>query len=575
MATNKLKDRFDDLEKLAQGAGLKHYPVNFFEVPVGVIYEVASYGLPTRYSHWSFGRVYEHQKTYGEMGMSKIYELILNNNPSYAFLDKSNPDTINLLIAAHCFGHADFFANNIMFRRCGEVDMVNQAKQHAEIIDGFRRDYGDDEVDSWLDVALALERHIDVYRGLSREKYEERHVEYKETKRDKWDGIAGKQKPLIQKLVKGLYIPPHPEKDFLWFLSNYANLEPWQQAIFDIVRRESYYFYPQYRTKIMNEGWASYFHAELMRQYSFGDDNDYGVKGIKHPLTAEEHLDFAAAHEKVVQPGLKMHLKVELPEFNPRTGQKTGTTKRLHPQIAKDPQLFHAATRTNPYYIGFRIFRDIKSRWDGYFEKGYMENEWGDRVPVTVNGDQKIREVMQSEDDVSFFRNYLTDELVEELHLFVYGSTKKYKDALDVQEDIRDTLDDADEINERSKIGATIIENKTLAVRTKDTKEIINTFAKVQSNYGVPSLVIRRVDESGLLRIEHLLEDDVNCDLEYATQVLKYVHRAWGREVELIRKDPVRKRTHVLKFSGSEPELDYLEMDYPESVEKDAAPSSW
>lgn len=573
MSTDKLKERLVDIERLARGAGLKHYPVQFFEVPSTVIYEVASYGLPTRYSHWSFGRVYEHQKTYGEMGMSKIYELILNNNPSYAFLDVTNPDTINLLVAAHCLGHSDFFANNIMFRLCGETDMVSVAKRHAEIIDNFRRDYGDDEVDEWLDIALSLERHIDVRRGLRREKYPNRHVEYEEHKRGEWDDVVGKKTPLINKVVKGLHIPPHPEKDVLWFLSNYANMEPWQQTIFDIVRRESYYFYPQFRTKIMNEGWASYYHAELMRQYSFGDDNDYGVKGIKYPLTAEEHLDFVSAHEKVVQPGLKMPLKVELPDIDPRTGKQTGTVKRWNPVVAQNPQLFHHATKINPYYVGFRMFRDIKERWDEYFKQGYREDEYGEHIPVTINGDQKIREVMEEEDDISFFRNYLTEKLVEELHLFVFGNTDKYTDDLDFQEKTKDVdVEDLDQYSSTEKI---IIDNKTVVVRSKEVDEIVAAMAKGHNNFGVPCIVIRRVDESGLLRLEHLPEDSTNCDFKYASNVLKYIHKAWGREVELIRKSPQRNKTFVLKYNGHEVELDYMSLDYPDCVEKDAAPSSW
>ena len=256
MATNQTKDRFKEIEELAVAAGLKHYDVQFFEVPTSVIYEVASYGLPTRYSHWSFGRVYQYQKTQGEMGHSKIYELILNNNPAYAFLDTSNTETINLMICAHCLGHSDFFANNVMFREANEENMVQVAKRHAESIDQYRKDYGDDEVDEWLDVALSLEHHIDVYKKLRRSRYPKRHIEFHDRKIGEWEDLHPNDDPLVKKVVEGAYLPPQPEKDLLWFLTEYANMEDWQKRIFEIVRCESYYFYPQYRTKIMNEGWA-------------------------------------------------------------------------------------------------------------------------------------------------------------------------------------------------------------------------------------------------------------------------------------------------------------------------------
>jgi len=106
MASDIMKERFDEIERLAVAAGLKPFDVQFFEVPTSFIYEVASYGLPTRYSHWSFGKVHQYQRTQGEMGFSKIYELILNNDPSYAFLDKNNTMTSNLMICAHCLAHS-------------------------------------------------------------------------------------------------------------------------------------------------------------------------------------------------------------------------------------------------------------------------------------------------------------------------------------------------------------------------------------------------------------------------------------------------------------------------------------
>ncbi len=941
MASDLLKDRFEEIERLGHAAGLRPYDIHFFEVPVSLIYEVASYGLPTRYSHWSFGKVHLYQRMQGEMGFSKIYELIINNNPSYAFLDKSNTDTTNLLVCAHVVGHADFFRNNIMFRRCGEENMIQVAKRHAEIIDSYRKDYGDDEVDEWLDTALALERHIDIFRGVKRSRYPKRHIVYKERTPTKWEDVVEEQRePLVKKIIKGIHIPPHPEKDLLWFLSEYANLEPWQQNIFEIVRRESYYFYPQYRTRILNEGWAcvssdskilteqgllrideynsckhedskcyngeefvnrsdtyiteekdglfiltnrglsikcasnhrfqiedgrfvaakdlkidtslrfisginkwneeiqfiecgyvpekqasrdvntidrvvfddkfakfiafwigegctsknrgiyirnsdkpllvklgeyikdtfnvnyaihrvkdggnerynlefysralftllkqicnghktsrqkripnlvfkspkpvvvaflrslfdaegcvyhkdckakhiiftssslemindvavllsnfgiygnflynkkdgyedvyqikiatsclrlyseqigfddpskskklseilstctfnnmskldtvkiiridkirdifydftvpdrhqyvangmvhhnSYWHAELMKQYALGDENDYGVKDIKYPLSSEEHLDFLINHEKVVQPGMKMHLKIEVPECD-SVGRPTGKTyKDWDSRIKANPSLFHKVTRLNPYYMGFRIFRDIKERWDEYFEQGFYENEWDDKIPVTINGNQKIREVMMEEDDVSFFRNYLTEKLCEDLHLFAYGNTDKYADDYGIQENIKKRIGDhGDKHLGELPIDDQLIENKTSIVRTKEMKDIVSFLARSLNNYGVPAIVVRRVDEAGLLRLEHIDDDLVNLDIDYAQFVLRYIGRAWGRPVELIRK--TKKRTWIMSYDGVSFEVGHELPDYPENIESNQTPSSW
>lgn len=571
MATNILKERFVEIESLAHAMGLDYYDMLFFEVPQSMIYQAAAYGLPTRYSHWSHGKMFQYQRTQGEMGFSKIYEMIFNASPAVALLDVNNTDVTNLMIAAHCAGHSHFFKQNILFRKNGETNMIHTAKLHAEIIDNFRNDYGDDEVDDWLDLALALERHIDVYRGFHRKKYDTRHVEYEERVPTEWEDIVEKEhRPLLKRVVKGIHVPPHPEKDLLWFLSEYANLEPWQKQVFEIVRRESYYFFPQHQTKIINEGMACYAHTEIMCQYALGDKNEYGVE-IKHPLSAAEHLDFVALHEKVVQPGMKFPLKVK--EVDNR-GRPTGK-KVWNPILNSRPGLFNKVTRINPYYVGYKILQDIKKRWDEYYKQGYMEDEMIGRISVTTTGAQKVLEVVSDEDDVSLLRKYLTEELCEELHLFAYGSVQQYCDDYETQEDIQKRISENpdDDLGEHGLIDQQIIHNKTVAVKTKEIKDIVNYFAKSNSNYGVPLIVVRRIDENGLLRLEHMAEDSVNIDIKYAEQVLKYVGRVWSRPVELIRKG--KDKTWVMRYDGMSFEVDYEAPDYPEIIENNQIPSSW
>lgn len=575
MATDVMKDRIRELERLARAAGLKPYQTHFFEVPTRIITTVASYGLPTRYSHWSFGRAYEHQCSEAEMGRSKIYELILNNDPAYAFLDKSNTDTANLLVAAHCLAHSDFFANNMLFQQIGETSFVDVGKKHAAIIEQFKKDFGDEVVDDWLDIALSIERHIDIHKGLNRPKYLGHRIVYEEREKKPWEDLYDSElDPVFEKKVAGIYLPPKPERDLLWFLSEYASLEPWQRRILEIVRRESFYFWPQYRTKILNEGWAAYWHAELLRQYSYGDQNEFGVTGIQHPLTSEEHLDFVALHEKVVQPGLKLRLKIEVDDLD-HTGRPTGKRKRVYnPILQANPGLMGAAIRLNPYYVGFRILRDIEKRWDEYYKKGFMEDDFGRKVPVTINGRQKLFQIREECDDVSLLRNYLTEELAAELHLFSYGNNDKYKDDYRTQQKIRDRFDDKDDQKfGENKMDPQIIENKTVLVHSKDLKEVVSTFARVSDSYGAPVIVARRVDADGTLRLEHLEHDPVNVDIDHAEHVLKGIYQIWKRPLELIRKDG--KKTWVLIYNNDKMEVNWENGDYPETIEKDAPPSAW
>ncbi len=321
--------------------------------------EVAAYGLPTRARHWSYGKVYNSQRLYGTMGLSKIYEIVLNNDPGLAFLLDSNPEIANLLVAAHVFGHVDFFKHNAMFADTNR-NMVNDAVAHALRIDGYIERYGLEAVEHLMDIGFALDRHIDPHLGVARQPYPERRIVEKERNVQPYDDLFGAAARSITYEVTGERIPPHPEHDLLYFLSRYAPLEDWQKDVLSIIRDESYYFYPQYLTKILNEGWASYWHAELFHQYG-------GV-------SPAEMIEFARLHAGVVNPGGRFSL--------------------------------------NPYYLGFTILHDIEDRWDKMHEAGESN----------LTGRQKLFEVRRDEDDISFLRNYLTLELMEKMKLFAYGS---------------------------------------------------------------------------------------------------------------------------------------------------------
>jgi stage V sporulation protein R len=350
--------RVAELEALARQHGLDFFPTSFEVVPHDIMTEVAAYGLPTRARHWSYGKVYQSQRLYGTMGLSKIYEIVLNSNPGLAFLLDTNPEIANLLVAAHVFGHVDFFKNNVLFAPTNR-NMINDAVAHALRIDGYIERYGLETVEHLMDIGFALDRHIDPHQRVTRQPYPQRQVVEKERSAQPYDDLFDTARPSVTYEVVGERIPPHPEHDLLWFLSTYAALDPWQQDVLQIIREESYYFYPQFLTKILNEGWASYWHAELFHQYD-------GV-------SPEEMIEFACLHAGVVNPGGRLSL--------------------------------------NPYYLGYSILVDIEKRWDTLYAAGDS--------PLT--GRQKLFEVRRTEDDISFLRNYLTIELMEKLNLFTHG----------------------------------------------------------------------------------------------------------------------------------------------------------
>lgn len=208
------EDRVLELEGLAREQGLDFFPVSFEVVPQDIMTEIAAYGLPTRARHWSYGKVYQSQRLYGTMGLSKIYEIVLNSDPGLAFLLDTNPDIANLLVAAHVFGHVDFFKNNVLFANTNR-HMINDAVAHALRIDGYIERYGLEPVEHLMDIGFALDRHIDPHKGLARQLYPPRQVVEKERPALPYDDLLTTPAPSITYVVEGERFPPHVEHDLL------------------------------------------------------------------------------------------------------------------------------------------------------------------------------------------------------------------------------------------------------------------------------------------------------------------------------------------------------------------------
>jgi stage V sporulation protein R len=348
------------IEALARAQGLKYHPVEFEVVPDSFMTEIAIYGLPVRMPHWSFGVRYIYQLIQHRMGLSRLFEVVFPGNPGRAYLAQSNSAAENVLVTAHVLGHADFSANNILFRRSqSEVGehIVEQAAAHARQIGQAIQEHGIEPVEAVLDAALALEQHVDIHQGLRRERYPELLPEKQGPLDDEFSrrfAALGPDtaRPRPSGPPKRAPIPPHPEKDLLWFVAHYApELEPWERDIFLAVREESFYFYPVFACQIMNEGWASYWHARLLREADF--------------LPQSAYVDAIKCHSDVVRP--------------------TASGENV-------------ALSTNPYHLGFSIWEKI----------------------VEEHGLEHARRIMAEDDDFAFIRNHLTLELANELKLFRY-----------------------------------------------------------------------------------------------------------------------------------------------------------
>ncbi len=324
MQKSEWRDFLPDIEKLARSAGLSFNPVDFEAVPDSFMMEIAVYGLPVRMPHWSFGVRYIYQLIQHRMGHSRLFEVVFPGNPGHAYLSNSNGLAENVLVAAHVLGHADFSRNNMLFRRSQEqvgANIVERAAGHARQITRAIEEHGLERVEAVLDAALALEQHIDMNQPVQRRRY----PKYLEPKasivdddfRKRYARLDTKYDPHQAPLVRERSpIPPRPERDLLWFVANYARgLEGWERDIFLTVREESFYFYPVFATQIMNEGWASYWHARLLREADF--------------LPQHAYVDAIKCHSDVVRPFAG--------------GQ-------------------NVALSINPYHLGFSIWEDIVER---------------------------------------------------------------------------------------------------------------------------------------------------------------------------------------------------------------------
>src|SRR5688500_6245827 len=347
------------IEALAQRLGLDYYPVDFEVAPASLMTEIAVYGLPVRMPHWSFGVRYIHQLVRQSMGHSKIFEVMFPGDPCRAFLMDGNSLADNTLVTAHVLGHADFSKNNELFARFHAMaggNIVEHAAAHAQRIQQAIDAVGLEKVEAVLDAALALESHVDVGGELHRERYAEFAPEKKQPLENafqrRFRSLPGAPEPLRQEPgpVRAA-IPPHPEFDLLWFIAHYApELEQWERDIFLMVRAESLYFYPVFACQIMNEGWASYWHARLLREADF----------LPQPL----YVAALKSHSDVVRPYA--------------AGQET-------------------ALAINPYHLGFTLWehvvdkhgmaraREVMQEEDDFgFIRNFLDRELADKLDLFV-----------------------------------------------------------------------------------------------------------------------------------------------------------------------------------------------
>jgi len=295
----------DKIAKIAKDYNLDWYPINY-EVCnyFSMIGHMSYHGMPTHYDHWSYGKSFERTHQAYNAGVEGLpYELIINSNPSIAYLMKENPLYLQILIMAHCVGHSDFFKNNRMFANTRAESVIGRFRQAKKRIQEYVEDpvIGIDKVEEVIDACHALQYQI--HRDGNERKTHRELVEY-------YRGLVEYELDDGEQVYYDIEkIPLEPDLDIMGFIAEHGKMSDWKRDIIEIIRDEAYYFMPQIQTKIMNEGWASFWHYTISHDLELDD---------KH------HLPFLKMHNAVIRPHIG---------------------------------------GLNPYHLGFVIFQDIKKRF--------------------------------------------------------------------------------------------------------------------------------------------------------------------------------------------------------------------
>src|SRR5699024_6451045 len=160
---NKYKElqyAIDEITEIAKTYHLDFYPMRYEVCPPEIIYTFGAYGMPSRFTHWSFGKLYHKMKLYYDLGLFTIYELVFKSKPCYVFLLYSNIFILIKLIIVHVLAHSYFFKNNYYFTQT-RSDMVESMTTTSERFSYYEEKYGKEKVEKTIDAVLSIQEHID------------------------------------------------------------------------------------------------------------------------------------------------------------------------------------------------------------------------------------------------------------------------------------------------------------------------------------------------------------------------------------------------------------------------------
>lgn len=370
--------------------------------------------IPTLYDYWVHD--VEVLKGHGKYKLypSNPYETVINSRPAISFYNDNNPDWLNIMIFYHVLAHIDFFQNNRMFEHTWNYDFVGQALADKRLIAGLRSEYG-----RWVDYIIEFSRSIDNLVGyfyqisqincpknldpsaklnfyfdyFLQEYQKSNNIDlFKEVKRYNqlydqnpemaesvfFSEVRIKYPEFQAKFEKFAAATSNPKQDIMEFIQEHSPFlrkseNTWMKSVIDIIRNTSMYFQPQIRTKIINEGWASYWHDELFRK----DDRIKGHESAYARINA----------------GVTSIRRVGL----------------------------------NPYAIGLRLIQYIetladKGKMNFEFQKNTLVEDRKNYDKKTGKGREIIYDLRRHFSDFTLINTFVDQDFVDEYNLFVVGS---------------------------------------------------------------------------------------------------------------------------------------------------------
>lgn len=606
---SELKTEVRDGRELAKKLGLDPFHVQYWIVDYEEMIQAAAYdGFQNRWPHWKWGRQYVQLKLQNTYTPMHIYELVINDDPSQAYLQESNTLEDQKAVITHVEAHADFFKNNAYFKKMsGGMEAAQMISQNADRIQDIieNNDVTRSEVEEWVDNILCIQENIDQDSDLYREEGEE-DPEGAPTREEIEERLsdAGFSENMLDEIVSDEMLEEpeetdgDAETDLLYYLYKHGMqyddesekavpFESWQREIISLLRKEFFYFAPQRMTQTMNEGWAAFWESRMMSHLNFVD--------------ADGLVNYADHFARVVSAeGMNPYaVGLNLWEYVENKHNREEVVSKLLQVESVDPQVFFDR-------IDLKSVRDKLEPHDAYFN---ISNETLDELVDAVGEDKVDMEAIEQAKAGEFDASEQTWKVLsyEGLAEFLYSLTLSHnrqfltkvrreevrqiwrrlsEEERTAYESVPDALEEIDytvgweAMREEREIhnDSTFIkkyltqefvdesgyfayekdeQNDVYRVSSTDASAVREKMLLEVTNFGKPEIVVEEGNYKN--RNELLLRHNfngINIDIPQAKDTLERVFQLYGRPVNL--KTVYRKQTRdgvelqplIIKYDG-------------------------